>query len=135
MSVNNDCSPQSGGRYIESMVENYREKEIVCGTDVVEIRHYYLWGSKKVPYGSIKGVQRVSLSALKGRARIWGTANMGYWANLDTARPSKKEGLVLDLGKSVKPFITPDDVDHVESILRDRAGLGPAGPTIAGPFI
>jgi hypothetical protein len=60
---------------------------------------------------------------------------MGYWANLDTARPSKKEGLVLDLGKSVKPFITPDDVDHVESILRDRAGLGPAGPTIAGPFI
>jgi hypothetical protein len=117
------------------MVENYREKEIVCGTDVVEIRHYYLWGSKKVPYGSIKGVQRVSLSALKGRARIWGTANMGYWANLDNSRPSKKEGLVLDLGKTVKPFITPDDPDQVESILRERARLGPAGPTITGPFI
>ena len=84
-------------------------------TDVLEIRHYYLWGSKKVPYGSIKGVQRVALSALKGRARIWGTANMGYWANLDTKRPSKKEGLVLDLGKRVKPFITPDDPDRVEA--------------------
>jgi hypothetical protein len=117
------------------MTESYREKELICGTDALEIRHYYLWGSKRVPYDSIKGVQRVSLSALKGRARIWGTANMGYWANLDTSRPSKKEGLILDLGKGVKPFITPDDVDEVESILRERAGLGPAGPTIAGPFI
>jgi hypothetical protein len=88
-----------------------------------------------VPYRSIVGVQRVSLSALKGKARIWGTANVGYWANLDSSRPSKQEGLVLDLGKRVKAFITPDDVDRVESILRERAGLGPAGPTIPAPFI
>jgi hypothetical protein len=117
------------------MADDYREKGIDCGSDALEIRHYYLWGSKKVPYGSIKGVQRIALSALKGRARIWGTANPGYWANLDTARPSKKEGLVIDLGKNVKPFITPDDCDRVESILRERAGLGPAGPTVTGPFI
>jgi hypothetical protein len=117
------------------MVENYREKEVVCGTEVLEIRSYYLWGSKKVPYGSIKGVQRIALSPMRGRARIWGSANVGYWANLDTSRPSKKEGLILDLGKKVKPFITPEDVDRVESILRDRAGLGPAGPTVPGPLI
>jgi len=117
------------------MVENYQEKTVDCGTDAIEIRHYYLWGSKKVPYASIKGVQRIALSAFKGRARIWGTANMGYWANLDPSRPSKKEGLVIDLGKGVKPFITPDDCDRVEAILRERAGLGPAGPTITGPFI
>ena len=117
------------------MVDNYHDNGIICGDDALEIRHYYLWGSKKVPYGSIKGVQRVALSAFKGRARIWGTANMGYWANLDSSRPSRKEGLVLDLGKPVKPFITPEDPDRVESILRERAGLGPAGPTITGPFI
>jgi hypothetical protein len=73
------------------MVENYQEKTVDCGTDALEIRHYYLWGSKKVPYASIKGVQRIALSALKGRARIWGTANMGYWANLDRRdRPRKR---------------------------------------------
>ena len=117
------------------MSENYREAGIVCGPDALEIRHYFLWGSKKIPYGSIKGVQRVALAAMKCRARIWGTANPGYWANLDTKRPSKKEGLVLDLGTPVKPFITPTDIDRVEALLRERAGLGPAGPTVSAPFI
>jgi hypothetical protein len=117
------------------MVEYYRDKGVVCGDDAVTIRLYYPWGAKKIPYRSIVGVQRVALAALKGRGRFWGTANPGYWANWDSKRPTKKEGLVLDLGKSVKPFITPDDVDQVEAIIRDRAGLGPAGPTIAMPII
>jgi hypothetical protein len=117
------------------MLENYKEEGIVCDSDVLTIRHYYLWGSKNVPYRSIQGVQRVALTALKGRARIWGTANPGYWANLDTKRPSKNEGLVLDLAKRIKPFITPDDLDRVEALLRERAGLGPAGPTVSGPYI
>jgi hypothetical protein len=117
------------------MVENYREKGIVCGSDTLEIRHYYVWGSKKVAYRSIVGVQRVTLAAMKGRGRIWGTANMGYWTNLDSQRPTKKEGLILDLGKHVKPFITPDDPDQVETIIRERAGLGPPGPTISAPII
>jgi hypothetical protein len=117
------------------MVENYEEKGVVCGSDALEIRHYYPWGSKRVPYRSIVGVQRVTMGVMKGRGRIWGTANMGYWTNLDVQRPSKTEGLILDLGKRVKPFITPDDPDRVESIIRDRAGLGPAGPTIAAPII
>jgi hypothetical protein len=117
------------------MVDNYHDNGIICGDDALEIRHYYLWGPKKVPYSSIKSVQRVSLGTLKGKWRMWGTANMGYWANLDSKRPTKVEGLVLDLGKSVKPFITPDDCDSVESLIRERANLGPAGPTIPAPFI
>jgi hypothetical protein len=117
------------------MVDIYREKGIICGSDTLEIRRYYLWGSKRVPYGSIVNVQRVALTSLKGRLRIWGTANMEYWANLDPKRSTKTEGLVLGLGKRVKPFITPDDVDKVETLIRERAGLGPAGPTITAPFI
>jgi hypothetical protein len=117
------------------MVETYRDEGIVCGNDVLEIRHYYPRGPKKVPYRSIKSVQRVALAALKGRARIWGTANPGYWANLDMKRPSKKEGLVLDLGKRIKPFVTPVHLDRVEALLRERAGLGPAGPTVSGLYI
>ena len=117
------------------MVEDYHEKGIVCRSDALEIRHYYLWGSKSIPYRSIIGVQRVLLSPMKGRGRIWGTANMGYWSNLDTHRPTKKEGLILDLGKRVKPFVTPDNPELVEAIIREGAGLGPPGPTISAPII
>ncbi len=117
------------------MVDTYRDKGVVCGDDTLEIRHYYLWGSKTVRYGAIVGVQRVTLGVLKGKARIWGSANMAYWANLDTKRASKAEGLVLDLGKPVKPFISPDDPETVETIIRERANLGPAGETLPAPFI
>jgi hypothetical protein len=117
------------------MVDDYQDNGIICGDSALELRHYYLWGSKKVRYSSIANVQRVTLTALKGKARIWGTANMEYWANLDTKRMSKKEGLVLDLGKRVKAFITPDDCDRVEALIRERAHLGPAGPTIPAPFL
>ena len=73
------------------MVENYREEGMVCGNEDQEIRHYYLWGSKKVPYRSIKGVQRVALAALKGRARIWGTANPATGpTSIRSDRPRKR---------------------------------------------
>jgi len=117
------------------MVDTYRDTSVVCGADTLEIRRYYPWGSKTVPYHAIVGVQRVTLGALKGKARLWGSANVGYWANLDTKRPSKPEGLVLDLGKRVKPFITPDDPDRVEALIRERAHLGPAGATVPAPFL
>jgi hypothetical protein len=117
------------------MVENYREAGLICGDDVLEIRQYYVWGSKRVPYRSIKGLQRVALAAVKGRGRVWGTANPGYCANLDTKRPSKKDGLVIDVGKRIKPLITPDDLSRVETLLRERAALGPAGPTVSAPFL
>lgn len=81
-------------------------------------------------------ISRVETGALRGRARIWGTANPGLWANFDPARTKKRIALILDLGKKVKPFITPEDPDVVESLIRDRAKLGPTSdaPT-RGPLI
>lgn len=116
---------------------DYNDGSIECGADALRIHAYYFpWGTKVVPYRSIKGVERVDLSALRGRARIWGTANMSLWANLDLRRPAKKVGLILDLGKAVKPFITPDDPGSVETILRERAGLPPSdGSSSPSPFL
>ncbi|MER6980745.1 hypothetical protein [Streptomyces carpinensis] len=67
------------------------------------------------------------MSALTGRGRIWGTANPRYWASLDPRRPRKQAGLILDLGRFVRPFITPDDAEAVERIIRERTGLGTSG--------
>jgi len=118
------------------MVDTYRDNGIISETTPWRFGHYYLWGSKRVPYSSIVAVQRVALTALKGRLRIWGTANMDYWANLDTKRSSKNEGLVLDLGKRVKPFITPDDPDRVENnSSRARGTRTIQDQRLPGPFL
>lgn len=99
------------------------------------IRWYYLWGHKEIPYTAIRSARQVRLSALRGKGRIWGTANPRYWASLDPGRPGKQIGIVLDVGTPVKPFITPSDPLAVEAIIKKRAGLTdiPSGGT--GPII
>ncbi|GAB2965104.1 hypothetical protein [Amycolatopsis acidiphila] len=42
--------------------------------------------------------------------------------------------MTLDLGRRLRPFVTPDDPAAVESIIRERTGLGPAENGERGPF-
>lgn len=118
-------------------MDDYVDSRVRCVASGVCIRGYYFpWGTKRIAYSSIKGVRSVDIATLTGRARIWGTANPGYWANLDPQRPKKKVALILDLGKRVKPFITPDNPDVAEEVIRERCRLGPdTEPRNAGPLI
>jgi hypothetical protein len=58
-----------------------------------------------------------------------------YWASLDPDRPGKLMALILDVGKPVSPFITPDDVPAVERVIIDRAGLSEVPFACVGPVI
>jgi hypothetical protein len=114
---------------------DYRDRWIECTSEAIRVRGYYFpWGTKTIPYGSIRSVRRVTLGALRGKGRLWGTSNPRYWASLDPARPSKQVGLVLDLGRRVHPFLTPDDPDAVEAAIREHTGLGPS-ETGRGPVV
>jgi hypothetical protein len=126
-----------GQRYDSPVSQDYDDGIIACDPESLVIRGYYFpWGTKHIRYGEITGLQRVGMGVMTGQWRIWGTGNIHYWANLDTKRRKKKVALIVDNGKSVKPFITPDDPDAVESIIRERAGLGPGtGNPGSGPFI
>ena len=120
------------------MTETYDDGTIVCGSDRLEIHSYYFpFGTKSVPYTQIKGLQRIEIQGLmSGRWRIWGTGNPRYWANLDTKRPSKKTGFVVDLGRRGNPIVTPDRPDEFESVVRSRANLEACnGRQMKGPFI
>ena len=109
------------------------DRWISCTDTGVSVRAYYFpWGTKHIAYPSIRSVEEVALSAARGRVRIWGTANPGYWASLDPHRPRKTTALVLDVGARIKPFLTPDDPGTVEAIIRERSVLGPATGEVAG---
>jgi hypothetical protein len=115
----------------------YKDRWIECTDSDVRVRAYYFpWGTKRIRYSKIRSVQRVAMTTFRGQLRLWGTSNPRYWASLDPHRGSKKEALVLDLGRFVHPFITPDDVDAVEAEIRRHAELGPSsGGTESGPVI
>ena len=95
----------------------YRDRFISCTPQGITIRWYYPWGAKHVPYASLRAVQRVEMTPGRGQWRIWGTASPRYWASLDPARPRKDVGLILDVGGTVRPFISPDDPDAFEEAL------------------
>lgn len=55
-----------------------------------------------------------------GKGRLWGTAVPRYWLPLDMRRPAKQTLLCFDLGRRVKPCVSPDDPDRVIELLRGR---------------
>lgn len=114
------------------MDESYADPRIETAAEGLRIRHYYLpFGDKRIRWEAIRSVGRVKVGPLHGRLRIWGTANPRYWANRDPSRLRKKEGFVLDIGRRVQPFITPDDPAafetalgaHSEAPIEDRDAL------------
>jgi hypothetical protein len=104
------------------MSDDYEDPRIECTAGGLRIRGYYLpWASKQIPYPTIRSIRRVNLGALTGRGRIWGTANPRYWANFDPKRPRKRVGFVLEVGRTVHPFLTPDDPDAFEAALSEHS--------------
>jgi hypothetical protein len=119
------------------MSEGYTDPRVICDDEGIRLRGYYFpWGTKRITYGSIAELRRVNIGAFTGRARIWGTANPRYWANLDPGRMKKKVGFVLDLTRAVRPFVTPDDPDRFELVVRAHTGLEPSSEDPrSGPII
>lgn len=112
----------------------YRDRWIECPGGGIRVRGYYFpWGTKRIRYASIRSVRRVQLSVFRGRARIWGTSNLRYWASLDPGRPRKHVGFVVDTGRFVRPLLTPADPDAFEAELRLHVTVE-SGPA-AGPFV
>lgn len=102
----------------------YDDGGIRCDDQELTIRRYYLWGAKRIRYTSIRGIQTLPLTGLNAvrRWRIWGSGDFVHWWNLDPRRPGKSTALVIDVGRRVRPTITPDDPAAVATILTARIG-------------
>jgi hypothetical protein len=108
-------------------MSDYHDRWIECTDSEVLVKGYYFpWGTKRIPYSSIKSLDRFTMSALRGKGRIWGSGDFTHWANLDPQRPKKSVGFYMNVGKHVIPFLTPDDPDTFERVVRSHAGLGNA---------
>ncbi|MGI5154457.1 hypothetical protein [Microbispora sp. CA-102843] len=99
----------------------YDDGAILCDDQGLTIRRYYPWGTKRIRYTSIKGVETLPLTGLNRvrKWRIWGSGDFIHWWNLDPRRPKKNVALVIDVGRHVRPTITPDDPAAVARILTE----------------
>ena len=103
---------------------SYQDAGIRCDDDGVTIRRYYPWGAKQIGYDSIRSVAQLPLTGANKvrRWRFWGSGDFLHWWNFDPHRRRKGVALVLDVGRRVRPTITPDDPEAVARILAERIG-------------
>ena len=99
----------------------YEDQWIRCDVTTLTIRGYYFpWGSKVIAYRDIQDVTPIEIGIWTGKWRIWGTSDFRYWWHLDPSRPQKDTALILDIGRPVKPIITPDDPARVAASIEER---------------
>jgi hypothetical protein len=95
----------------------YDDGKIACDEDGLILRWYYPWGSKRIPYRTVRSARTFQLGPVRGKWRIWGSGDFVHWYNLDWERPKKEIGIELDVGGHVLPCVTPDDPNAVSEIL------------------
>ena len=55
----------------------YDDRKITCDETTLLIRRYYPWGTKRIPYESIRSVR--SLPIRIRRWRFWGSGDFRHW--------------------------------------------------------
>lgn len=100
----------------------YEDAGIRCDSEGLTIRRYYPWGAKRIRYAAIAGVEQLPLTGANAvrRWRLWGSGDFLHWWNFDRNRPDKRMALVLDVGRHIRPTVTPDDPVAVEHIVEAR---------------
>ena len=100
----------------------YQDTTLTLDSTGMTLRRYYFpWaGSKRIDYSDIRRVECRPLTLRSGKGRWWGTGHPGYWFPLDLKRTGKDKLLVIDVGHRVKPCVSPDQVEEVLDLLRDR---------------
>ncbi len=99
---------------------------------MLTIRRYFLpvGGSKRIGLGTIRLADERRLGRFSGRWRLWGTSTPSHWLNQDIGRHRKDIAFVLDVGKRVKPVVTPTTPRPSERPSRTPA-FGPGRRPIA----
>ncbi len=97
----------------------YDDGRVACTEEALVIRTYYFPPhDKRIPYGTIERVRRLSMTAMSGRYKIWGSGDFIHWFNYDPHRRRKSAALVVHVsGHRVRPVITPDDAGAVAAEL------------------
>lgn len=88
----------------------YRDPRITADDGGITIRTYYFpVGSKHIPWSAVRAVEQRVITGLSGKYRIWGSGDFRHYYNLDPQRPQKQQAFVFDLGRHIRPVVTPDD--------------------------
>ena len=117
--------PGCGGSVARVGETLYDDETLVVDDQGLTLRRYYfpMGRPKRIRYRDVRRVDVRPMSWLTGKGRGWGTADPRYWLPLDFHRAGKRTLLCFDLGRHVKPCVSPRDPDRVIELLRSRVPM------------
>ena len=102
----------------------YRDDVVKLDEHAITIRAYYWpFGSKRIPYEEIQRFERRPLKSGHGQFRVQGIDLRRRWYSRDRKRGEKELAIDLDVGKPIRPVLTPDDPIEVLAILQNHVSL------------
>lgn len=99
----------------------YADGVVRVDPDGLTVRRYY-WprGRKRIPFDTIREYRTHALTMGHGQYRVHGIDRRGRWYSRDRRRQDKPLAIVLDVGRRIRPVLTPADPQAVLSILDQR---------------
>lgn len=99
---------------------SYTDQSLAIDSDGITIGNYrYPGHDRRIPFSSIAGFETITLGPLTGRFRLvgFGFTRPRHFFPWDRKRRTGQQAIALDLGKFVRPVISPEDHERVVQIL------------------
>ena len=101
----------------------YQDRKLSIDDEGITIASYDVPGHRRrLPFSSIHSFEEIRIGAFSGRYRVMGfelrrPRDFFPW---DAGRSKKTRAIALDVGRRVRPVISPDDCAKVVALLTDR---------------
>lgn len=93
----------------------------ITDNDITLFWYYFPFGqSKTINFSEIREVRLEELKLLFGKYRLWGMDLKFHWFPLDNFRFQKAQFISLDIGNTIKPCFTSENIQQIYEILSKK---------------
>ena len=104
-------------------MNHYEDRSLLIDDDGITITSYFWPGHRRhIPFSSIVAVEEIPLETFSGRYRLVGfeLRRLRDFFPWDTHRSATSRAIALDIGRRVRPVISPEDHEQVLKLIMEH---------------
>ena len=108
-------------------MNHYEDRSLLIDDDGITITSYFWPGHQRhIPFSSIVAVEEIPIGNFSGRYRLVGFEfrSLRDFFPWDSHRSATSPALALDIGRRIRPVISPEDHEQVVKLISERTNGG-----------